>query len=108
MPAKMKGVLDRAFLPGFAMNYHESDPFWDRLLTGRSADVLMTSDAPAWYDRVMYGRAAGRQVERLVLKLSGIKPVHTLQFGPVKTASEAKIAGWLKAAEKAGARAARA
>lgn len=108
MPAKMKGVLDRAFLPGFAMNYHESDPFWDRLLTGRSADVLMTSDAPAWYDRVMYGRAAGRQVERLVLKFSGIKPVHTLQFGPVKTASEAKIAGWLKAAEKAGARAARA
>jgi len=27
MPAKMKGVVDRAFLPGFAMNYHEAGPF---------------------------------------------------------------------------------
>lgn len=103
MPAKMKGVIDRSYLPGFAMKYHDNDPFWDRLLAGRSADVLMTSDAPAWYDRITYGRPAGRQVERLVLKFSGIKPVRTLQFGPVKTASEAKIASWLKKAEQAGA-----
>ena len=25
MPAKMKGVLDRAYLPGFAFSYHETD-----------------------------------------------------------------------------------
>ena len=107
MPAKMKGVIDRSFLPGFAMKYHEDDPFWDRLLTGRSADVLLTSDAPAWYDRFMYGRPAGRQVERLVLKFSVVKPVRTLQVGPVKTASEEKIASWLKKAEQRGARAGR-
>lgn len=35
MPAKMKGVVDRAFLPGFAMRYRENDPWWDRSLTGR-------------------------------------------------------------------------
>lgn len=107
MPAKMKGVIDRAFLPGFAMKYHENDPFWDRLLTGRSADVLMTSDAPPLYDRIMYGRPAGRQVERMVLKYAGIKPVRTLQFGPVKGTDDAKIAGWLNKAEQAGARAGR-
>ena len=42
MPAKMKGVIDRCFLPGFAMAYHEKGPWWDRLLAGRSADVFMT------------------------------------------------------------------
>ena len=95
MPAKMKGVLDRAFLPGFAMNYHEKGPWWDKLLTGRSADVFITADAPAWFDRLSYGRPARNQVTNLVLKYSGIKPVKTYQFGTVKTASEAHIRKWM-------------
>lgn len=107
MPAKMKGVIDRAFLPGFAMEYHEDDPWWDKLLKGRSADVLMTSDSPAWFDQLAYGRAGKKQVENLVLKFSGIKPVRTLQVGTVKSASEAKISKWLAQAEARGRRAAR-
>lgn len=107
MPAKMKGVIDRAYLPGFAMNYHTDDPWWDKLLTGRSADVLMTSDAPAWFDQLAYGRPANRQVQNLVLKFAGIKPVHTLQVGVVKTASDKKIQSWLDAAYKRGCRAGR-
>lgn len=107
MPAKMKGVIDRCFLPGFAMKYHEDDPWWDRLLTGRSADVMITSDSPAWFDGLMYGRPGKKQVERLVLKFSGVKPVRTLQVGTVKTASDKKIAQWIKAAAKRGRQAAR-
>ncbi len=107
MPAKMKGVIDRAFLPGFAMRYHDNDPMWDRLLAGRSADVLMTSDAPPVFDRFAYGMAARKQVEKTVLWFSGVKPVRTLQVGPVKSASEARIAGWLVKAGRRGASAAR-
>ena len=103
----MKGVIDRAYLPGFAMRYHEKDPWWDKLLTGRSADVLMTSDGPAWFDQIAYGRPAKLQVENLVLKFAGVKPVRTLQVGTVKSASPAKIAQWLKQAEARGAAAAR-
>jgi putative NADPH-quinone reductase len=106
MPAKMKGVIDRAFLPGFAMQYHEKGLGWDRLLAGRSADVLITSDAPAWYDQIAYGRPGKKQVENLVMKFSGIKPVRTLQVGTVKTAKEKKIQKWLKQAEARGAAAA--
>jgi len=102
MPAKMKGVLDRAFLPGFAMNYHEHDAFWDKLLTGRSADVFITADAPGWFDRLIYARPAGRQVERLVMKFSGIKPVRTFQFGTVKAAKPEKIRHWLDVAANRG------
>lgn len=106
MPAKMKGVVDRAFLPGFAMQYHENDPWWDRLLAGKSADVLMTSDAPPLFDSLAYGRAAKKQVEKTVLWFAGVKPVRTLQVGTVKGAPEAKISGWLKQAEARGAAAA--
>tara|TARA_R100000365_G_C2746942_1_gene76457 strand:+ start:2487 stop:3116 length:630 start_codon:yes stop_codon:yes gene_type:complete len=107
MPAKMKGVIDRCFLPGYAMKYHDNDPFWDRLLAGRRADVLMTSDAPVWFDRLSNGRAAKLQVQKPVLHFAGIKPARILQVGPVKTATEAHIAKWLKQAEARGAQAAR-
>ena len=102
MPAKMKGVLDRAYLPGFAMAYHETDPWWDRLLKGRSADVLMTADAPASFDQLMYGRPAKKQVEKLVLNFAGIKPVRVLQVGTVKTAKPDKINQWLRQAYNRG------
>lgn len=102
MPAKMKGVIDRCFLPGFAMAYRENSPWWDRLLAGRSADIFMTSDAPVIYDALSYQRAAKNQVERTVLNFAGVKPRRTFQFGPVKTATPRKIDGWLKQAGKRG------
>lgn len=107
MPAKMKGVIDRSFLPGFAMRYHEKDPFWDRLLAGRRGDVLMTSDAPVWFDRLSNGRAAKLQVQKPVMKFVGIHPARILQVGPVKTAKEATLSKWMKRAERRGADAAR-
>ena len=107
MPAKMKGVIDRAFLPGFAMEYHQDDPWWDRLLKGRSGDLLLTSDAPAWFDKIMYGRPAANQAKRAVMKFAGISPVKVLQVGTVKTASDKKIQKWLDQAYKMGVKAGR-
>ena len=107
MPAKMKGVIDRAFLPGFAMAYPEGKIMWEKLLKGRAADVLLTSDAPAWFDRILNARPAKNQVANSILDFSGVSPVRTLQVGTVKTASEKKIKKWLAAAEKRGAKAAR-
>ena len=102
MPAKMKGVLDRAFLPGFAMNYHETGSLWDKLLTGRSADVLFTADAPPIYDILVNGNPTKQQVKKMVLGFAGIKPVRVLQMGPIKSAKDDTIAKWLKAAHRRG------
>jgi putative NADPH-quinone reductase len=107
MPAKMKGVIDRAFLPGFAMNYHEKGPFWDRLLKGRSADVIMTSDTPLFFDVLRHGRPGIKLVKNKIMDYSGIKPVRTLQVGPVKSATEEKIQSWVRKAYNRGADAGR-
>jgi putative NADPH-quinone reductase len=105
MPAKMKGVFDRAFLPGFAMNYHDKDPFWDRLLKGRTAEVFMTADTPGWFDRIVYGQAAKKQINRLILDFSGIKPAGWNIASSIKASNEKKRKRWLKQAETAGRKA---
>lgn len=46
VPALLKGFFDRALYSDFAYRYHDKDPFWDKLLKGRSAHVITASDAP--------------------------------------------------------------
>ena len=61
MPAKAKAVLDRALTPGFGFKYHDKGMGWDKLLTGKTADVMITSDSPPIIDTLMY-RNPGRRV----------------------------------------------
>ncbi|SDI57973.1 Flavodoxin-like fold [Paenibacillus naphthalenovorans] len=51
MPAILKGFIDRVFLPGFAFKYREHSSLWDKLLTGKSAHLIVTMDTPSWYNR---------------------------------------------------------
>jgi NAD(P)H dehydrogenase (quinone) len=90
MPALLKGFLDRCWLPGFAFKYHDKDPFWDRLLSGRSARIIVTSDAPALYNLIVNLNAPVRVMKNMVLGFCGFKPVKTTAIGSVKTLSEPK------------------
>ncbi|MEJ2321819.1 MAG: NAD(P)H-dependent oxidoreductase [Gammaproteobacteria bacterium] len=88
LPALLKGFIDRVFLPGFAFRYRENSRFWDRLLEGRSAQLLVTMDTPTWYYRWLYRMPGHNQMKRTILEFSGIKPVSIASFGPVKGSSE--------------------
>ena len=83
-PAQMKGLIDRVLLPGFAFRYHKDDPFWDRLLVGRSADVLITTHTPALYLWLAYGNPVVRRWRGQILGFCGFKPVRIARFGPVR------------------------
>lgn len=107
MPAKMKGALDRALLPGFAFAYHDNDPFWDRLMKGRSGEAILTADTPNWYDRLTSGAPARKQVKIKTMDFIGLKPVRTHYFAPAKTAKPEKIETWKRRVYKAGVKAAR-
>jgi putative NADPH-quinone reductase len=102
MPAQMKGFVDRVFLPGFAFKYHKGGSFWDKLLAGRSGRIIVTMDAPPWYDWLMY-RAAGTHVAKMaILGFVGFKPVRTWRVGSVRHSSEAQRNKWLQRAENMG------
>jgi putative NADPH-quinone reductase len=105
MPALLKGFIDRIFLPGFAFKYREGSVFWDRLLAGRSAHLLVTMDSPPWYYRWVVHRPGHNQMKRAILEFSGIKPVTISNFGPVKSSDLQRREKWLIQATQFGSRA---
>jgi putative NADPH-quinone reductase len=102
MPALLKGFIDRIFLPGFAFKYREGSVFWDRLLAGRSAHLLVTMDSPPWYYRWVVHRPGHNQMKRAILEFSGIKPVAISNFGPVKSSDVRRRERWLEQATQFG------
>ncbi len=106
MPTKAKAVLDRALTPGFGFKYHSKGMGWDKLLKGRSADVIITSDTPPLIDSLIYRKPARRVMKNQVLEFCGIETKKIVQFGSVKLASQKKIKSWIARARQMGARAA--
>lgn len=106
MPSKAKAVLDMALLPGFGFKYQARGLGWDKLLAGRTADAIITSDTPPWLDTLLYRRPARRVIRNQVLKFCGIAPRSIVQIGSVKLAKEGKVDKWLDRAQRMGARAA--
>lgn len=88
VPALLKGFLDRVLLPGLAFHYHEKDPFWDKLLKGRSARLIATSDAPASWLWWQYRNSDLHMLKDAVLKFCGFSPVRVLRIDRVKYRSE--------------------
>ncbi len=88
MPAKLKGLFDRAFLPGRAFNPRvivRGAP--EPLLTGKSARVIVTSDTPSWFMRLMYRNALFHQIRKQLFRFVGITPT---RFTHLKLASHPK------------------
>ena len=105
VPALLKGFFDRTFLPGFAFKYRNRSQLWDKLLSGRTADLLITLDTPPWYFRWIYGAPAHRQMVRTILGFCGIKTRRLTEFAPVRPSSEEQRQSWLRKAEGLGVRA---
>jgi putative NADPH-quinone reductase len=103
LPALLKGFFDRTFLPGFAFRYRENSVWWDKLLTGRTAHLMVTMDTPRWYYRFVYGAPGHHQMKRTILGFCGIKVTRLTTFGPVKSANKTKRIKWLKTATRLGA-----
>jgi putative NADPH-quinone reductase len=84
VPAILKGFFDRTLYSGFAYKYHLKDPFWDKLLKGRSAHVITTCDAPVAWIWWQYKNSDINSVRRATLQFCGIKPVKLTRIGRVK------------------------
>lgn len=107
LPGKLKGLFDRALLPGQAFDPRNTKMGMPApLLTGRSGRVFITADTPRWAMSLLYRSAMIRQVEGQILGFIGLKPVKTSFFAPTSDASEKTVQKWLEKARRLGTQAA--
>ena len=101
-PALLKGFIDRVFLPNFAFKYRENSTNWDKLLTGRSARLILTSDAPIAWLYLAYLHPALNMMKKATLEFCGVSPVSVTSFGSIKNANEKKREGLIYDTYRAG------
>lgn len=102
-PSLLKGFFDRTFLPGFAFRFKEgSATSWDRLLSKRSARLIVTMDTPPWYYRLVYRMPGHNQMKKTILEFCGVRPVSITEFGPIKSSSPEQRRKWLDRVSRLG------
>lgn len=104
MPAILKGFIDRVFLPGFAYKYRENSSFIDKLLSGKSAHLIVTADTPYWYNKLAYKNAEYNVMKRNILKFCGVSPVRVTELGPIKGSSDKLRTQWLAKVKQLGSK----
>lgn len=102
VPARLKGLLDRVLVPGFAFRYTAAQTWPERLLKGRSARLLVSLDTPGWYFRWLQGAPAHRMMKDAVLEFCGVAPVRISEFAPVIKSTPAQRERWLARAAELG------
>ena len=100
VPALLKGFLDRVLLPGFAFKKHAGKLRWDQFFTGTTARIICTMDQPTWFYRLRFGRPSTRAMREVTLKFIGVGRVSVTAIGPLKDATDAQRAKWLRKVER--------
>jgi len=89
MPAILKGMFDRMWLPSFAFNFNKNGFGWKRLLKKKSARVIITMDSSPFLSRVLFGDNCN-EIKKAILGFAGFCPVCVKKVGAVKNMSEAR------------------
>lgn len=103
MPAKLKGLFDRAWLPGFAFNFNEETGQCERHLRGKTARVIVVSGTHAplktWW---LFGDYTN-EMQHGILGFAGVKAAVTT-FGPSDKANDEQRGAWTREVESLGKR----
>jgi putative NADPH-quinone reductase len=102
MPALLKAFLEQVFRPGFAIARLEDGATWKKLLTGKSARIVVTMGMPAFVYRWYFGAHSLKSLERNILRFCGIGPIRESLIGMVEATSNAKREEWLAKMRKLG------
>lgn len=90
MPAILKGMFDRMFLPGFAFRFSGRNHFArEKLLKKRSASVYITMNMHPFLARLVFGDTSN-EMKRNILQFAGISPVNVRKIGPTERMAEEK------------------
>lgn len=107
MPAILKGLFDRIWMPRFAFHFKEkgigAGYFWKRLMKGKTARVFVTSDSHPLLARFIFGDTTN-EIKKCILWFAGFR-VRIKKVGPLKFISPKRAAHWRHRFEHWGARA---
>ncbi len=108
LPAKLKGLFDRALLPGRAFDTRHKTRLGlpSPLLTGRTARVVITSDTPGWFMRLAYRNALVWQLRGQILEFVGLKPTRITHLSPASEPKAGAVPRWVKQVRALGSQAA--
>lgn len=102
MPAITKGFLEQVLRPGFALARSDGNGIGAKLLQGRSARVVVTMGMPALVYRWYFRAHSLRALERNILGLVGIAPIHETLIGQVDGMRGTQREHWLRKLARLG------
>ncbi|WP_434951509.1 NAD(P)H-dependent oxidoreductase [Shewanella sp. HL-SH4] len=102
LPAKLKGLIDRTFLPGFAFQYEQGKLIPKKLLQGKTARIIMTMDTPPWYYIWVQGAPALKQLKKTTLEFVGFHSIKNNMIGPIINSTQDTRAQWILRVSKLG------
>ncbi len=103
VPAALKSWIDRVFVRGFAYRYRPTGRLWDKLLTGRTARIVMTMDSPSAWNAWVYRDAPIRTVRNATLEYCGIKVRGVTRLSEVRHRADADRERWVRGMASFGA-----
>jgi putative NADPH-quinone reductase len=102
MPAYFKAFLEQVFRPGFAAGESAKGMPWKKLLTGKSARIVITMGMPAFVYRWYYLAHSLRSLERNILGFCGIGPIKDTLIGMVDAVDDTERKKWLSKVQRLG------
>ena len=88
MPALLKGFLEQALRPGFALAKASRSGLPKGLMKGRSARIVVTMGMPGFFYRLYYRAHSVKSLRRNILELAGFAPVRTSLVGMVEAKTQ--------------------
>jgi len=99
MPAVLKGLFDRMWLPGFAFNFNKETKRVEQHLGGRTGRVIIVSGTHSPFKTWWQFGDYTNEIQFGILGFAGIR-AQVSAFGPSEKASEPKKEQWIKEVER--------
>ena len=103
MPALLKGLFDRFWLPGFAFNFDKKRKRLVRHLTGKTGRVIIVAGTHSPFKTWWKFGDFTNEIQHGILGFAGIK-TKVSAYGPCEKVGNSCKMGWLKEVENIGKR----
>jgi NAD(P)H dehydrogenase (quinone) len=101
MPALLKGLFDRIWLPGFAFNFNKQTKQIEKHLAGKTARVIIISGSHSPFKTWWQFGDYTNEIQYGILEFAGVK-TRVSSFGPSEHVSDDIRYKWIKEAEQLG------